>query len=451
MHSLKLEIKLLFSNIAARLTLVLVIACALFAIKFGDNALHHLTSEQKLSQAKFEQALTKYQEQQTLPSAGHLGYYLFGSTQWALSPWSALFIGQSQTAYADMPVRALALQGQIYTQEMLNPSQQKAGRLDLGFVFIYLLPLLLGVLAVTTLSDERQANRWRIISTLTQGGAGLIWRRLALCSVVVLTLSYALLICAVIWLNLDIAREFWWLVCALACYIFFWSLVIALIISLGKSSVFNTLSFVAIWLTVSILIPASIQLYLNHQFQKHPALSATLDQRIVMNNGWDEPPQQAFQQFIKHYPQYQHFDLPEASGSWPWYYAQQHISDIEVEHYWQSYLQQAENRFNALSALSWLSPSLQLQLSVNQLAGSNGESYLNYMKHVEEYHQQIREHLYKHLYTEKNVDQQSLAKYPRFNSQQISATSWSSLLKMAVLTLFLLILVFKRSKRLPEY
>ncbi|WP_286268818.1 DUF3526 domain-containing protein [Thalassotalea hakodatensis] len=451
MHWLKFEIKLLLSSVVTRMTLLLVITCALFAIKFGDNALQQQKQAQAQSQAKFEQTLTQYQKQTSPPTAGHLGYYLFGATQWQLSPWSALFIGQSQTAYADMPVRALALQGQIYTQEMLNPNQQKAGRLDLGFVFIYLMPLLLGALAVTTLSDERQANRWRILNSLVQAGTGLIWRRLILCGLLVLGLSYSLLVLAVIWLNLNISEIFWWLICALALYLCFWSLVVALIICLGKNSVFNTFSFVAIWLAITILLPASIQLYLNHQYQDHPALAATLEQRMIMNNGWDAPPQQAFQQFIKLYPQYQNFELPDASGSWPWYYAQQHLSDVQVNHQWQQYLQQSESRFETLKALSWLTPSLQLQLNVNHLAGSDGESYLHYLKSIDNYHQEIREYLYQHLYTENKINQHSLPQFPRFNSQQIQSVNWSGLLKLVVLILVLLIFFDWRRKKLPEY
>ncbi|MBL4631135.1 MAG: hypothetical protein JKY14_08230 [Paraglaciecola sp.] len=128
MRRLKLELKLIFTGFATKLSFAVVLVCSLLAIYLGNTGFNRLQDEQQLTQSRFEQQLSDYKQQQDLPEAGALGYYLFGPTKWSLTPWAAMFVGQSQTAYADIPTRALALQGQIYAQEMLNPSQQKSGR-----------------------------------------------------------------------------------------------------------------------------------------------------------------------------------------------------------------------------------------------------------------------------------------------------------------------------------
>ncbi|MBL4631134.1 MAG: DUF3526 domain-containing protein, partial [Paraglaciecola sp.] len=292
-------------------------------------------------------------------------------------------------------------------------------------------------------SEERQANRWRMLSVLTYGGAHLIWRRLILCTTIVLALAYSVILIAVIWLEvsqglnlaLNFALNLTWLLLSITTYIIFWALVIALIFTLGKDSVFNTLSFVAIWLLLVVLIPASLQLYLGYKYQQQPALHATLQQRMVMNDGWDKPQQQMFSQFGLRYPAYQHFTLPDEAGNWEWYYAQQHMSDIAVEEQWQAYLQQNKQRFDELQSLSWLSPSLTLQLGFNQLAGTSSQAHLQYLQNVASYHQHIREYLYVHLYKALPVSQNSLSQYPRFSSKWSGSLNWHRFIPLILMLL----------------
>ncbi len=450
MNWLKLELKLIFSSNAARFSLSVVFISALIAIYLGDKSYQSLVEKQAFSQSTFEKQLSDYQDQEVLPSAGHLGYYLFGATQWLVNPWSALFIGQTHSAHSDLPVRALALQGQVHAQEMINPSQYKAGRLDLGFVLIYLFPLVLGVLTVTTVSEERQANRWRMFSALAQGGATFIWYKFAVCIGVVLILATLLITLAVFWLGLNFDYTYVFIVFATCAYFIFWALISALIVTLGKNSVFNTLCFMAIWLFFSVLAPASIQLYLDNRFDTQPALSATLEQRMVMNLGWDKPPKEAFTEFTKVYPEFKSFELPDGAGSWPWYYAQQHVSDLTVNKHWREYKMQAQQKRDTLSAMSWVSPSLLLQLSFNNLAGSSGQAHFNYVQDVAGYHQEIREHLYQHLYQSNPMSQDSLENFPRFQSQSRMQQNRLELLPMLVVIFVLLMLFNHRRKKLEQ-
>ena len=447
MHWLKLECKLLFSGIAAKLGLAILLVCSVMAIHLGAQNHQLVQQDQAAAKQRFEAQLEEFKQREQLPSAGHMGYYAFAPTDWQLSGWSALFVGQSQSAYAAMPVRALALQGQIHNREMVNPSWQKAGRLDLGFVLIYLLPMMLGILSVTLLSEERQANRWRMLNALAKGGQQLIWRRLTLITTIVLLLGWSIILLAAVWLSLPFDSKLLWLLFALTVYLQFWALVIAAIISFNKDSVFNTLSFMSAWLLLTVLIPAAIQLHLNHKYSEHPALHATLEQRMVMNNGWDEDQQAAMQQFLTHYPQYQSYQLPPGSGSWEWYYAQQHLSDEAVSHFWQAHLQQIQDRQDSLSTLSWLSPSLMFQQAVNRLAGSGGQQHASYRSQVADYHRQIREYLYRYLFTEKEVTQAAIGSYPRFQPPTIqSGLSFWKLLTVLLVQVLLLYPVYRRGR-----
>lgn len=450
MHWLKLECRLLFGGLSTKLALALIVVCAVVAIHLGEQNYQQLRHDQTTTTIKFEQQMAAFKQQDKLPEAGYLGYYVFAPTQWQLSPWTILFAGQSQSAYAAMPIRALALQGQIHNREVVNPSQQKAGQFDLGFVLIYLLPLVLGVLSVTLLSDERQSGRWQMLSAMKQGGVRLLSIRLALILSTLLILGASLLLLAALWLSLPIDGQLLWLMVALALYLLFWTCVIALIISFAKGAVFNTLSFMSLWLLICLFIPASIQLYLDHRYQDQPALQATLEQRMVMNDGWDQDKQAAMSQFKQTYPQYQQFELPQGNGSWHWYYAQQQVSDQAVGVQWQAHLIQLQQRANSLNQLSLLSPSLMLQLAVNRMAGSGGEQHLAYIKQVAEHHRDIREYLYPYLFADKLVTPAAIDAYPRFNPAPISTNlRFSPLAVIAVLLMLALYFLIARGRKVP--
>ncbi|TQV88585.1 DUF3526 domain-containing protein [Aliikangiella coralliicola] len=416
--SLKLEFKLLFSSIASRITLGLIFVCTILAIHLGEQSRQRVLTEQQLSDAAYQTKISEYKEQAKLPSAGSLGYYLFSPTRWYLSPWTSLFTGQSQTAYSSMPIRALALQGQIYSREILNPSWQKAGRLDLGFVLIYLMPILLGVLSITLLSEEKESNRWRMLGSIGKIGKILIWRRLMLASSTITVIGWGAILLAVIWLSIPFDLVLVWLLLIFSVYMMFWTIIAGLIISLAKGSTFNTMSYIGVWLVLTILIPASVHLHLQHQYDEKPELQATLEQRMVMNNGWDKKGETMFAEFKQQYPEYSDFKLPDRSGSWEWYYAQQHMSDVAVDKYWQHYLSQERSRIEELKKLSMLSPSIAFQLAVNRVAGSGSQDWFEQTQKISEHHQNIREFIYFYLYNGKQVDKKALENFPKFKQNK---------------------------------
>ena len=183
-----------------------------------------------------------------------------------------------------------------------------------------------------------------------------------------------------------------------------------------------------------VIIPASIELYLQHQYNQYPQLHATLEQRMVMNNGWDQDRNSSFKAFLNQYPQYKNYQLPESGGSWQWYYAKQHMSDEAVKDYWQQYITQQQQKYQTLNNLSLLSPSLMMQLAVNKLAGSSGQQQFAYQMQVADYHQQIREYLYPHLFSDKQPSSEIVANYPQFQPQTNKE-------QLSFLTLFLLLLM----------
>jgi len=131
---LKFELKRLLAPRANQISLLVFFISALLAVFLGANAYKEVRKDQVIAKIVFEKERAHLKEKGDLPEMGSLAYYAKAPTQWQLSPWAALFTGQSQNNLAAMKVNALALQGQIYNKEVINPSKHRAGGFDLGFV-----------------------------------------------------------------------------------------------------------------------------------------------------------------------------------------------------------------------------------------------------------------------------------------------------------------------------
>lgn len=119
----KLECKRLFSGWINILVLLLFFLSGLFAIYQGAQGYKSIRIDQYKSKIVFEKEREYINKNDTLPGVGSIAYRAQAPTEWKLSPWAALFVGQSQTSLVAKKIQALALQGQIYNREIVNPTQ----------------------------------------------------------------------------------------------------------------------------------------------------------------------------------------------------------------------------------------------------------------------------------------------------------------------------------------
>ena len=410
------ELKRLFHGIATKISLLVFILSGLLAIYLGANSYKGLIVDQMKSAFVFKKEREHIQTREQLPEMGSLAYYAHSPTAWDLSPWAALFVGQSQNNLVAMKVNALALQGQINNKENINPSKHRAGGFDLGFILAYMLPILIGVLCVNLLSDERQSGRWRLLSAFANHSAKkLIWRALLQRFVLVALIVSLLFFCSALLLKLPFDGLFFTLVGLSITYVAFWFFVSAFIISFNKSSLYNSLAFIASWLIVAIIVPGSIHLIVSSQFSDAELLKASTVQRLILNDGWDENKQAALETFAQDYPQYREKLTYEGSFHWKWYYAMHQLSDLAVKENWDKHMIQQQQKQNWLTALSLLSPSLLFQTQLNKLAGTDTKAHDKYIESIQAYHQQIRAFIYPYLFNDTQVTKADIDDFPLFD------------------------------------
>lgn len=451
---LKFELKRLLSPRANQISLLVFFVSALLAIYLGAQGYKQVRKDQIIAQVVFDKEREHIKARESLPEIGSLAYYAKAPTQWQLSPWAALFVGQSQNSLAAMKVNALALQGQIYNKEVINPEKYRAGGFDLGFVLAYMLPILIGVLCVNLLSDERQSGRFRLLSAFA-GNAAVksIIRALLLRFYLVAGIIVLLFLVAAMLLSLPFDGLFIQALGLSLVYCAFWFLVATLIISFNMNGLFNSLAFISVWLGFAVLIPGVIHLVLNQQFNEQPALKASIEQRLILNDGWDQDMQDSLQRFVEQYPQYSEKTQFSGRFHWKWYYAMQQLSDLAVDQHWQDHLTQQQARSSNLALVSWLSPNLLYQQALDQLAGSDAQGQRAYLLQVSAYHQQIREFIYPYLFNDTAITSEDIERFPLFKpSQQIQPAQLQGVhygvMLLLALGAFCLLVANTRFKRL---
>lgn len=197
---------------------------------------------------------------------------------------------------------------------------------------------------------------------------------------------------AVVGLAVDVA---WLKVLGLvSVYQAFWFLVAGAVVRSGRNAAFNALTYFAIWLASSFIVPSLAYVVQMDTHNLNQGIEPVIDQRQSMSDSWDEHKQKAFAQFLQKHPKWQDTaPLPE-TFHWKWYYAMQQRSDELVHATAEQYRQGVHSAYRTMSAGRWLSPPLNLQLGLKNIAGTDRAAFSHYLDQMAQWHRSLREFWY---------------------------------------------------------
>ena len=317
---------------------------------------------------------------------------------------SAVSIGQSDVNPLLQAVTIRGLEGQKYDSDFENPSLLVSGNLDLGFVIIYLFPLVLIAMTYNLYSEEKELGTWRILASQTNAKVSFLLKKLAVRIFFVLLVLVFLLFLAAAFLQIGLDSHFWALFLQSVLYVLFWGALCLLVVSFQKGSSINALSLISIWVVLTILIPATVNNYVINAYQVPEALNAMLEQRDGYHEKWDLEKDAAMKGFLKEYPQYSGLPVPEDRFSWLWYYAMQHNGDMESFATSQDMRAKIVERNRVSESVALFVPTMHAQLNFNKLAGTDMIGHLNYLDELTDYHAELREGFYPKVFSEKTAE-----------------------------------------------
>jgi ABC-2 type transport system permease protein len=418
--------------------LLLYFLISITSVYFGSNWLekhdHYNTEieQQYLSEIEYRKEHVKDLD------PGYAAYYLFMPTKLELDPWAALFPGEFSEFVANLRIRLLSIQSQIYSSEIKNHTFLQTGKLDLSFVWIYLLPLLIDVLCVNIIAEEKSNGRWYMLASSASTERGLIFRKLLLRFIVLSIINLFSFFIASFLVGLQFDIKWITVFLLLTLYQFFWFVVVIFILNLNKKEIYNALMFFSLWLLFSVLIPWGIYLSQMNAEDLENKVTLLIEQRQFMNDSWDMDKQFEFDKYLqRHHEWTETSELPD-TFHWKWYYAMQHASDEIVAEAFKKHRETMFSNINTNQSLQWMSPVINMQMALNHIANTGYLTYQGYIDQVLDYHKELQEFYFPYFFFDKEFSVEHLDSLPRFKFQQ----EGNSLTMTSVTGLVITILIF---------
>ncbi len=398
------EARRVWASPAYRVLAVLLLAVTAVSLGYGRAVIAH--QERVLDQLAswtrqgdnlyFE---TRFEDDEKL---GRAAYYFRQPTEHRSAPLASLTLGQRDLHPYFLSIRIRGLYSQLFDSDLGNPLKSMAGHFDLAFVVVFLFPLALIGCSFNILSQERERQTLALIrATPTPLGAVLL-ARLAVRVGFLLTLSGLAVIAShgfsthgLVWIAAS------WL------YLLFWAGLIAWIVGWAFDSTLSALLLVAIWLSMTVLGPAGLNLL------QQPLSGALLaiEQRQVVNEGWDRPKPETHRQAQELDPIWQEAPVVEENFNWSWYFAMHEVGDGAVRLKVREYFELLRIRSLWIKRASWFLPPVATQLMFERLAATDLESQLAYLEGVESAHQEMQERLLPGIFEEQTYSAEELLRF----------------------------------------
>ena len=401
-----------------------VVACVLI---LGMGVISTLIGRQFLTEQ--EQAIaevTQHQQEHIgrnvrwhADEMGLLLYYLRFALVDAPDRLAALSIGQRDVHPTIQSVTIRNLEGQQYDTDLNNPTNLQSGNLDLGFVIIYLFPLLIIAFTYDLFSQEKETGTWRLVAVQSPSPLWYLLYKLSVRALLLYAVLLALFAIAIPLLSLPLDQALGAFVVLSLLYVAFWFALGFLVVSFQRSSSFNVLTLLSLWVVLTILLPAFVNNFLANRYPVPEALSTMVKQRDGYHEKWDTDKEATVNKFFAHYPQYQKYTLPDEDFSWLWYYAMQQMGDDESRQQSQAMREKIRQREQASRWWALAIPTLHTQLQFNELARTGLGNHLEFLDRTRAFHERMRLYFYPKIFDNAAVEAEDWSQFrPEYTSEK---------------------------------
>jgi ABC-2 type transport system permease protein len=335
---------------------------------------------------------------------GLLLYYIRFTLINQPGPLAGISIGQRDVNPSIQRVTIRNLENQVYDTDLNNPSNLLLGNMDLGFVIIYLFPLLIIAFTYNLLSEEKEGGTWDMIRLHAASPTKILWQKMVMRLCVVFAAAFLLMVLAVIILSVPLNDALLAIAALFSFYLLFWFGLSYWLVSWKKNSSFNAVCLLALWVLLTILAPAMVNSFISNAYPVPEALQTAIRQRQGFHEKWDMDKKVTLDKFYEHYPQYRKYPLPDKQFSWLWYYAMQQMGDDESAKESQSLKEKLWKREEVSSEIAMILPVLHVQLALNNLAGTGLQNHLQFLNSTKCFHEQMRLYFYEKIFEGRPVN-----------------------------------------------
>jgi ABC-2 type transport system permease protein len=406
---------------------------------------------------KQEQTITKVTEHQRThlernvaahDEMGLLLYYLRFSLISKPDKLAALSVGQRDVNPGVQSVTIRTLEAQKYDTDLTNPVQLQSGNLDLGFVIIYLFPLIIIAFTFNLFAEDNESGTWKLISVQSKSAIRFLVSKFLVRALFVYGELLILFLLATLVLSLPLTKAFIAFIIVSVLYITFWFALCFWLSMFKRSSGFNVLALLTIWVTLTVLLPAAVNNFVASVYPVPEALSTIVKQRDGYHKKWDLDKKVTMGKFYAHYPQFSKYGIPN-DNFWIWYYAMQQMGDDESANESRAMREKLLQREQLSRKLALAIPTMHVQMNLNDLAQTGLTDYLRLLDSAVIFHEKTRLYFYPKIFDKASVKAEYWSKFqPAFLSPR-QELSWGQMISPLILLIVLLIAwAFLRSVKL---
>ncbi len=430
------------------ISLLLVILLGVISIIIGSK---HLSRQQEaIAEVKVHQE-QHFNRQVSLHNEdlGLLLYYAKFAYIKKINPLSGISIGQADVNSTVKRITIKTFEGQKFDADLVNPMNLQSGNLDLSFIIIYLFPLLVIVLTFNVISEETETGTWSLVAIQAISKLRFIISKLSIRLILLLFVLIFLFCFAKFMLDIPINGNFLSMLGLSILYVIFWFTLAFFVIVFKKTSGFNALLLLSIWLLLIILLPAGINAYVSSKYPVPEALSTAIAQRDGYHTKWDTDKFATIEKFYQHYPQFKKYGYPTDGFNWLWYYAMQQMGDDDSKNQQDSLSKKIKLRENISKQISSIIPNMHIQLAFNASAGTSMSQHIDYLHETEAFHEKLRLFFYPKIFEEQHADAINWNQFvPEYSKKENDIESVKNMMPLLVASVLMILISIPMIRKL---
>ena len=360
------------------------------------------------------------------------------------APLASISIGQSDvfTNYIKPKIY-----GEAYTlgfSELSNPVQLLFGSFDLAFVCIFLLPLLTLAFCYNILSSDKESGVLRLVYAQPISLYAWLLNRTLLRFVILTTIAILAITFSLLWYEVDLIgniNAFLRLLSLVTMYLLFWFVLAFLVNMRGKSSGYNAVTLVGLWLTIVLLVPSFISQMIT--------LVNPVPSRVDMIHAYRESTTEATQRadeilkdYLRDHPELAPQDTTE-ENRYNWmlkYFTSSEIVTQSVQPILQEYDEALLKQQAWVDNLRFLSPATLVQNGLNEIAGTSTSRYVAFRHKVLAFSTEWKDYFRDRMFANELMGTEDFEGLPtpdRFD-EQVSSSYYADLAGLAFFFTFLM-------------
>ena len=383
-----------------------------------------------------------------IPPAGALG--AAGAVRHAVlppAPLGALAVGASDLLPYYAKVSTRSKESFFITDEVENPHHLLAGRFDLAFVVVYLLPLVVLALTYNVVAGEREQGTLALMLATPVPARRLLLAKVGMRAGVVLggTVGLTLLLVAgTLWAEGSSlgGADTWtgvllWLLLVLA-YTAAWTALALAVNVRGHGAATNAVLLLGAWLAVVVVTPALVSAGVS---LAHPAPSR-VGLTVALREATDAAAregEQAVAQYLADHPEMLRTGTLAAASSWGRTVALQERTAQAMAPVYAAFAAAREAQERAAARWRLASPAAVVLDALHDVAGRGVARHRHYEQQVDAHHQAWQAAFFRQIFADRPFTRADLEALPRYQYREepmaaAAARAWPALLLLLGIT-----------------